>query len=727
MNLPKVVFRLLFGQRLPYIIGSLDVSGIEQSVLIRRDEYGIVYIEAESDVDAWYGLGFCQGQDRAFQLETLLRVVRGTIAELIGPEGLAVDRLSRRIGFFGASEQQLDTLDERTRRMLAAFAQGVTEGVRLGGKKPAHEFALLKAEPSTYTAADVLGVLKVMAFNLASNWDTELARLKILNDDGEEALVALDPAYPEWLPTSMTPTEPAGSALDRLCEDVAMFKSACGAVAAVGDGGGSNNWAVAPSRTVTGRPILANDPHLLPSLPPYWYLALVRTPHWAVAGASFVGTPTFPVGHNGTGAWGITAGLVDNTDLFVEQISPDARSVRDGEDFVECDLRSETIHVKGSDPVQEDVLITPRGPIIGPALVGELGAISLRAVWLEPRPAVGLLQVHHARSFEEFRRAFEQWPTLPLNLVYADVSGTVGWQLAGEAPRRRIGYGTLPLPGWDPDVGWEPEHVPFDEMPFLENPECGFVATANSQPKPSDQPPFLGVDWFDGYRLARISEMLDARKDWDVTGTQNLQMDQASLPWRELRDVLLTVPSLHEDVRQALTLLEAWGGGVAADSPAAALFEFFLAELSRRIVVTKAPKAAEWALGKGFVATLPHNGFVARRVGHLVRLVREQPEGWFEQSWPEVLADALAAAISALRERHGIDTAQWAWGQVRPLTFFASGRRTRPAAPDFQPGTRSVGGRREHGGSGGCCPPQPICKSSVYCISAGSDRCGQLG
>lgn len=669
MNLPKLLFRLLLGHRLPHISGSLEVSGIEQSVLIRRDGYGIVYIDAQSDADAWYGLGFCQGQDRSFQLETLLRVVRGTISELIGPEGLCIDRLSRRIGFEDASERQLDILDKDTQLMLTAFAKGVTAGTQLGSKRPAHEYALLRAEPSAYCATDVLGVLKVMAFNLSSNWDSELARLRILDADGEEALAAVDPAYPQWLPTSMTPTESAGPALNRLSEDVATFKSACGAMGAVGSGGGSNNWAVAPSRTVTGRPILANDPHLLPTLPPYWYLASVRTPEWAVAGASFVGAPTFPIGHNGTGAWGITAGLVDNTDLFVEDIGPEPNTVREGSDFVACDVRREAINVKGAESVQEEVLVTPRGPIIGPALIGETAAISLRAVWLDAQPVAGLLCVHRARSFDEFRRAFAQWPALPLNLVYADVSETVGWQLVGEAPLRRKGFGTLPLPGWDPDAGWEPEHVPFDEMPYLEDPEIGFVATANSQPVPSDQTPFLGVDWIDGYRLARISELLDARKDWDISSTQALQMDQASLPWRELRDVILRVPSLHEDVRHALTLLESWGGGVAADSPAAALFELFLAELARRIARTKAPHAADWAVGKSFAPTLPHNMFVARRVGHLVRLVREQPAGWFEQSWSEVLADVLATALDVLRKQCGTDTAHWAWGQVRPLTL----------------------------------------------------------
>ncbi|UCH10867.1 MAG: penicillin acylase family protein [Fidelibacterota bacterium] len=686
MNVPKFIFRLLLGRRLPLTTGTLEVSGINQPVLIRRDGYGISYIEAKGDEDAWYGLGFCHGQDRAFQLEGLVRVVRGTLAELVGPAALPVDRLSRRIGFCHAAEQQSEALDDGIRQMLEAYAQGVTDGAKVGCRQLAHEFALLRTQPTPYCAADVLGVLKLMSFNLASNWDSELARLKILTEDGPEALEALDPAYPAWLPVTSPPTALAGSTVDRLAEDLAVFR------ATVGQGGGSNNWAIAPSRTATGRAILANDPHLAPVLPPYWYLAHVRTPDWAVAGASFVGAPTFPAGHNGTAAWGITAGLLDNTDLFIEEIGPDGRSVREGDQFVPCETRLETIHVKGGETVEEEVLVTPRGPIIGPALEGEVGAISLRATWLDPRPVNGLLQIHRARSFEEFRRAFEQWPALPLNMAYADTSGTVGWQLVGEAPQRQKGWGTIPLPGWDPKVGWEDDPIPFDEMPHLADPEIGFVATANNQPTPEGDGPFLGTDWIDGYRLARIVEALEARHDWDLVSVQALQMDQKSLPWRDLRDIVLAVPADTDEARQALAMMEAWDGVLTAGSPAAAIFEFFVAQMARRIAEAKAPRAAQWALGKGFTPLVPHSMFSARRVGHLVRLVREQPEGWFERPWPQEMADALATVIRTLREQYGNDPNQWAWGRVRPLTLCHSVGERAPLDQVFNLGPFAWGG-----------------------------------
>jgi penicillin amidase len=686
MNVPKLLFRLLLGRRLPITAGTLEVSGIDQAVLIRRDQHGVAYIEAQGDQDAWYGLGFCHGQDRAFQLEGLVRVVRGTLAELVGPGGLAVDRLSRRIGFHSASEQQLQLLDDETRQALEAYARGVTDGARVGCRRLAHEFVLLRSAPTPYSAADALGVLKLMSLTLPSNWDCELARLKILTEDGPEALVALDPAYPEWLPVTSPPKALAGQAIDRLAEDLVLFR------AVVGQGGGSNNWAIAPSRTATGRPILANDPHLGSVLPPYWYLAHLRTPDWAVAGASFVGSPAFPAAHNGLAAWGLTAGLVDNTDLFIEEIGPDGRSVRQGDRFVPCETRREVIRVKGGKTVEEEVLITPRGPIVGPALEGEVGAISLRATWLDPRPVGGLLHIHRARSFKAFRRVLAAWPSTSQNVVYADASGTVGWQLMGEAPQRRKGWGTIPLPGWDPEVGWEEAPLPFDQMPYLVDPEIGFVATANTPPTPQDEGPFLGVDWIDGYRLDRIVEALDLRRDWDVASTQALQLDQVCLPWRELRDTVLAVPAETEGARQALALLGSWDGVLGVDSPAAAVYEFFVSEMTRRVVEAKAPRAARWAGGRGFTPLVAYTMFTGRRVGHMVRLARAQPEGWFERPWPREIADALAAAVRTLRERYGEDPERWAWGHVRPLTLHHSVGEQAPLDRIFNLGPFPWGG-----------------------------------
>jgi penicillin amidase len=641
--------------------GKLTVSGLHNPIRIDRDRWGIPHITAENEADAWFGLGFCQGQDRSFQLEVLLRVMRGTLAELVGPNGVGIDRLSRRIGFHREAPAQFAVLSADARDMFEAYAAGVNAGTTQGARKRAHEFVLLRSRPSAWTALDVVAGLKVQGFVLSSNWDVELARLKVLTADGPAALAALEPQYRDWMPVTAMPGQSAGRALDRLADDLAAFS------VAVGTGGASNNWVVAGSRTASGRPLVANDPHLPPTLPTHWYLAHLRTPQWAVAGASFVGGPCIPSGHNGFAAWGVTAGLIDNTDLFLERIGPDGKSVRQGNDFVPCTLHREMIMVRGGERIAEDVLVTPRGPIIGPALDSTSEAISLRGVWLDPLPVQGLLYIHKARSFEEVRGTLAQWPTLPLNLVYADTTGRIAWQLFGQAPRRKKGWGMLPLPGWDPQAGWEKTPVPFAEMPYQDIPKQGFVASANNRPLPEGQGPFLGVDWLDGYRVAAANEALAARTDWNVPRTQALQMSVDNLHWREVRDAVLAVPFEDDASRQALELLSAWDGRMSADSPAATVYELFMASLTQRIARAKAPRSFDWALGRGHGMLLPHGFLAVRRMGHLAALLREQPAGWFPRSWQAEIADTLRAVVTELRVKHGNNSAAWAWGRLRPL------------------------------------------------------------
>jgi penicillin G amidase len=663
MDVARRLFRLSLGRRLPTTNGAVSVSGIHGPLLIRRDAYGVPCVRATTDADAWFGLGFCHGQDRSFQLESLLRVARGTLAEILGQAGLPIDRLSRRIGFARDVDVQLGMLRPDIRDGCEAYARGINAGRAVGVEDKAHEFALLFAEPTLWRGSDVMTMARLQSFFFAFNADAELARLKILTEDGPEVLAALDPANPDWLPVSSPPGSLAGPAVDRLAEDLGAFAHL------LGGGGASNGWALAPSRTETGRPILANDPHLPPLLPSPWYLAQLATPGWTLAGASYVGAPVFPVAHNGFCAWGITAGLVDNTDLFLERMGPDGRSVLEGEGYVPCAVSREEIRVRGGRPVVEEVATTARGPVVGPALEGEVGAVSMKVFWLDPLPIEGLLRAHKAGSFEEFRELFARWPAPAFNVMYADRSGTIGWQLVGAVPRRKKGWGVFPLPGWDPGAGWEDEPVPFPQMPYVADPEGGFVATANNPPHAPGSEPFLGVDFIDGYRIGRIVQLIGERPRWDVPSAQRMQLDVQSLPWAELRETVLAAATGSPDAELAGGLLEAWDGRVAADSTGAAVFELFVAELSRRVVRAKARRSASYALGKGFALLLPATTFSFRRVGHLVRLLREKPEGWFAHPWEAEVAQALAATVRSLRAGFGDEPSAWAWGRIRPLTL----------------------------------------------------------
>jgi penicillin amidase len=685
VNLPRFLVRLFLGRRLPITRGMRAVRGLDAPIRIHRDRWGIPCIEAGSEADACFGIGFCHGQDRTFQLEVLLRLVRGTLAELLGAAALSIDLLSRHIGFLHSARAQWPLQDAAGRKLLDAYAAGVNAGTSAGLRRRPHEFALLGARPTPWEPTDSLGVLKVLSFTLATNWDSELARLHVLTKDGPEALAALDPAYPHWLPVTAPPGQAAGPAFDRLEADLAAFEG-------VARGGGSNNWAVAPGRTATGRPILANDPHLSALLPAHWYLVQARAPDFAVAGASFVGGPAVLAGHNGHAAWGVTAAIVDNTDLFIEQIGPDGASVRVGDGFVPCTVREETIRVRGGATVVERVLVTPRGPILTPAVDAPGPALSLRATWLEPAPVSGLLRLAHVRSFDDLRHHLGPWPATTQNVAYADAAGTIGWKIVGTAPRRRKGWGLLPLPGWDPSFGWEAEPVPDADMPWAVNPPEGFLATANNQPLPDGVGPFLGADWIDGYRAAAIARALAARRDWDVAGTLALQTDQHTRAWDDLREAILGADAADPDARRALDLLRGWDGCVRIDSPAAAVYELFLSEMTGRTARAKAPRSYGYALGGRVHPLTDFNFFCFRRTGHLARLLRTRPAGWFKRPWPEEIGDALAAVVRRLRAGHGDDPAAWAWGRLRTLTLHHILGRRRRLARVFNIGPVPSGG-----------------------------------
>lgn len=685
----------LLGRRLPPTRGILRVPGPQAQIAIGRDEHGVPYVEASSAEDAWYGLGFCHGQDRGFQLEILLRAGRGTVAELLGPDALPIDRLTRTLGFARLARAQLPVLDPDIRASVTAYAAGINAAAVVSPRP--HELAMLRATRTPWTAEDCLAFMGLQSLALAGNWDSELARVQILLADGPDALARVDPTYGPWLPAVIPVGSAAGESIGRLAADLTRLRDV------VGGPGASNAWAVAGERTAGGAPILANDPHLAPAVPGPWYLAHLRTPEWQVAGCSFVGGPAFPTGHNGRMAWGITAGCTDTADLFWEDIDREAGTARgpDGPEPIEV-IRQE-IAVRGAPPESLDVVVTRRGPIVTPALPGLDIALSVRATWLEPARVRGLLDVVGSRDVEAFRAAFAAWPGPALNVVFAEASGHIGWQLIGTLPRRRAGNGTLPLPAWDPEVGWERDHLAFDAMPSCVDPDAGFVASANNAARTdtADQP-FLGVDWLDGYRAARIVEVLAGRADWDVAGAQALQMDTTSIPWRELRELLLSTEPRNDGARTARALLEAWDGDVRADSAAASVFELTVLALAEALARESAPNAWEWVLGRGFGTAAPRTSFGARIVSQLVATLRAHPDP------SEMVQAALARAATTLDSVAGPDTGRWAWGSVRPLRLLHTFGAQRTLAPLFNVGPVPVGGDTNTVPQAGVLPLDPF-------------------
>lgn len=661
---PRSLFAAALGRRLPLVDGHLDQPTLKEPVTIRRDRWGIPHISATNDHDAWYAVGFCQGQDRAFQIETRIRLGRGTLAEILGPDGVSLDQLSRRIGFKRSAEGQYRALAGPEREIVAAFAQGVTEGVRDGCPRPAHEFTLLRARPTPMEPTDVICQVGIMSFLLAANWDSELTRLKILLEDGPEAVAALDPVYPDHLSTTDRDTVALDRGVDRLAADLSTFLEFMGGI-----GSGSNNWVIGGDHTDSGRVIVANDPHLSPALPPHWYLCHVATPEWAAAGATLIGAVGFAAGHNGHVAWGATAGQIDNTDLFIEELSDDGHQARGADGWEPTEVHYENIVVRGKPSQSIKLIDTARGPVVSPALEGDFPGLSMRATWLNARPTRGVLTVHRATSAAEFPEHFEAWPGLSLNFVFGDDEGSIGWKLVGDAPRRRKGFGTIPLPAWDPDVGWHDDPVPAADNPGLLDPPGGLIATANNKAHQDSDAPHMTHDWLDGYRVDRIYELLSARDDWDVDAVGQMHLDRVTNVYRDLRALLESADDSDLDAGVALDLLAGWDGDLAPDSAAATVFELTVAELCHRMVRAKAPNAASWGTGRSAVELLAAGSVGSRRIQHMVDVAARRPDGWFPHGWSREMSSVLGSVVRRLRTDHGDDPAGWGWGVVRPLTL----------------------------------------------------------
>jgi penicillin G amidase len=661
VNLARLITRLCLGRRLPRVHGQVVVDGVRDAVTLRRDAAGVLYVDALTDEDAWFGLGFGHGQDRAGQLEVVIRLLRGTLAEVLGADGVPMDLLTRRLQVHRAGAAQYAVAEPVVQRQFDAYAAGINAAYAATRGRPSHEHVLLGCDGTRWTGQDCQTFAAYLCFMLAANWDIELLRLRVLEADGPEAVKALDPLYPKWLPSVLGDASADVDGLDRLAEDLTALTPLMGL------GGGSNAWALSAARTATGRPILANDPHLIPSAPSQWYLARLSTPNWRVAGGSFVGTAAMGSGHNRHLAWGVTAGHADHTDLFLERVSEDGLSVLDGDAWVPCEVREEVIGVKGAEAIHERVLMTPRGPLVGKSFEGQRSAMSLSGTWLAPRPYSGIFSVHRASTMAEVTTMFEQASTTNVGLVYAHRDGDIAYLLAADIPVRRRGWGLAPAPGWLPEYGWESEPLPPSALPRLINPARGFIAAANAKPCANTDEVYLGDDWLDGYRLARIEEALEARDDWDLEGTAQLQMCTASLPWRELRDDVLRAAGATQGAGDVARILTAWDGRLEPDSVGATVFQFFLARMIRRLVHTVAPKAAAAAIGAGATDLLPYSCIVTRRAGHLVGQLQRPDGDLFGEAWHAIATEELEATWAELCERYGPPPSAWAWGVVRPM------------------------------------------------------------
>ena len=693
---------------LPAIDGERTADGLTAPVEVVRDRNGIPHVLARNEEDALFALGYVHAQDRLWQMEMNRRIGAGRLAEVLGAPALGTDRLLRVLGLYRRAKATLAHLSPGARHRIDAYVDGVNAWMeaRKGPLPP--EFLIVGFEPEPWTAADTVVWTKVMALDLGREWTRDLMRLRMSRFLAPDRILDFYTPYHEDMPRGVELPAPSSAASTgvRSVPDgrsgpppgmpketpapAARVSLAVAptaepphrAASAVAPGGwplrprsghpGSNSWAVSGARSATGKPFLANDPHLGLTVPSVWYFAHLSWPGRALVGATFPGMPIVVLGHNGRAAWGFTNTGADTQDLFLEKLDPeDPTRYLTPDGYRPFDVHREVIRVMDGDDVVMHVRETRHGPVLDdtsaaaaraspPGHVLALGWTTLRDDDLALEAGLGFPE---ARDWSSFVANMRRFHSPPQNVSYADVDGNIGFLVPGRIPIRPAAGpdeerpGTVPRPGWDGEHDWR-GFVPFESLPRVYNPPGGAVVTANHAVTAEDYPNPLTHEWAAGFRAQRILERLAARAQHDAASFRALQQDRVSdfaralLP--RLRGIALDV-AVAPLARHALGLLGAWDGDMDPDRPEPLVFQAWIWEFARLVTTDELGTVQREAWG---------------RKGAFIRRILETREIWCDdmgtaavETCDEMLARALERAVQRIAERQGDDPDGWRWGQ----------------------------------------------------------------
>jgi penicillin G amidase len=663
----------LFRQPLPRTRGSLAVKGLESSVTIARDRFGVPRIEARSEVDLCFGHGFCMGQDRLWQLEFYRRVASGRMSEFAGREGLQIDRLMRTLGLKRVADSEVATIPARGRAFMEAYAAGINAAIEATSALP-FELQVLRIDPEPWTVADSLAIGKVVALGFSTNMEQELFRAELVSLIGAEKVARLEPQYPGGHPVVTQPGAPwTGGGLE-LASQIAAVRAAVGLSL---ETAGSNNWVVSGERSETGLPLLANDPHISATIPDVWYAVELSTPDIEMRGGSLPGTPGLVIGQSPYVAWGLTNVMADVQDLYVERV----RSAHDGQapqyefegEMRPVKVTHERIGVRGQHPEALEIWETHHGPIVNRAL-GAASSEPLALSWTalrEPWPTETSIDLGLAASGREVVEAFANFAMPCMNLVWGDVNGSIGYKLVGKLPRRPGGCPDLPKPGWTGEYEWD-GYIPFEELPEIVDPPGGQLVTANNRIAPDDYPHHITSEYMDGYRAARIDELLRERERHSLDDLGRIQNDLFTAAGRDTAARLARLTPSDQPSVRAIERLRSWDHRMDPDTVAGTIYAAFTVHFARAVaeaVIGDEAAARHWI-------SLSRVGFTEMTSSpwrFQSRLLELWDEGDAEllggRDWDDLALESLRAGLAELSERFGTEAAGWRWGRVHGLRF----------------------------------------------------------
>ena len=659
-----------------------NVAGLNAPADIVIDHWGIAHIFAANIHDAFFLQGYNAARDRLWQIDLWRKRGLGLLAKSLGPAYIDQDRAARLFLYRGDMEKEWTAYAPDSRRWVAAFVDGVNAyvaQVQSGARPLPVEFKLTDSRPETWSAEDVL---RIRSHALVSNVTSEVARARVVCAGGlkaDELRRKIEPlGHKVTIPPGLNPCDvPADVLKDYLLATKQVDFGALTATARHAELSaerqlaaaldtqsteGSNNWVIAPSRTATGRPILANDPHRQLGSPSLRYIVALNAPGLNIIGAGEPALPGISLGHNDDIAFGITIFAIDQEDLYVYELSksnPDAYRYQSG--WEKMQIVRETIDVKGGAAREVELRFTRHGPVLSLDAANHR-AFAMRTVWNESGLAgyFGSSRLLMAKNWNDFKVATNAWGAPPLNIVYADTQGNIGWAASGRAPIRKNWDGLLPVPG-DGRYEWAGFHGK-DVLPSLLNPEQGYFGTANEMNLPSGYPNErnrIAFEWTDRSRIDRINELLATKTKMTLADSMAIQTDAVSAQSRRAVALLASLSSPDAALTQALKLLEGWNHEESTGSAAAAIYEVWATKhLGKTTVAKAAPEAAR----------LIDNGQLQAVIEYL-----EHPDGALgadpAAARDAILLESLKSALAELNQRLGPDMTTWSWGRLHRATF----------------------------------------------------------
>ncbi len=661
---------------LPQLEGTIRVPGLFAPVRVIRDIHGVPTIEAESLSDLYFTQGYVIAQDRLWQMDGMRRFAAGELAEVLGSGLIERDREQRILGLRFAARRALEVISPEERSYFDAYARGVTAYIESRHDRLPLEFRILRYSPRTWTAEDSMLISALMIKDLNHYpYKDALAREKILAKLGPELTTDLfvNTSWHDRPPTASRPTLGNQKNDDEEEEEIETEKgiSITWRTPAFDSDSrlllGSNNWVVSGAHTVSGKPLLSNDPHLGHQMPNLWYEVHLRSGKLDVAGVALPGTPAVILGHNQRIAWGFTNVGPTVEDLYLETFNSDGQYLTP-QGWKHPQRRQEIIHVKGKPDVAVDVVVTRHGPIITELIRGETRQVALRWTAYEGARSP-FFDLDSAQNWQEFRAALSKFDAPGQNVVYADVDGNIGYQASGKIPIRASGDGSLPENGSDDAHEWT-GYIPFEKLPNVFNPASGIIATANGRIAPDNYPYSISTGWESPWRTSRIYRVLESGKKFSAADMLELQTDIYSEFERYSAERFVYAVDHANGAsarsKQAAEIMRNWDGRMSGNSPAPVLASRARYELMRLLLEPKLGPAPDSDTKHGVLSWKTYNW--GMESVWLENVFLHQPKRWLPEKFSNY-DDLLTAAVENAVSGDDVpkDLSKWDWGSYHPL------------------------------------------------------------